>query len=101
MFITCNRISVNPQYAEAFEATFANRAGQVDQMPGFVSFQLLRPTEDSQPYIVMTVWQTRAYFTAWTESIEFQQGHARSATLPREAYTGRPTLEAFEVVQST
>ncbi len=101
MFITCNRIPVHPQYAEAFEASFRDRAGQVDSMPGFVSFQLLKPAEDGEPYIVMTTWMSRAHFTAWTESPEFQQGHARSGSLPREAYLGRPTLETYEVIQAT
>ncbi|NJO82288.1 MAG: antibiotic biosynthesis monooxygenase, partial [Blastochloris sp.] len=46
MITTANRIFVNPEYAALFEETFRIRAGLVDQMPGFVSNQLLRPVND-------------------------------------------------------
>ncbi len=101
MFVTCNRITVNPDYAAAFEERFGSRAGQVDQMPGFVSFHLLRPKNPADPYVVMTFWETEAHFTAWAKSPQFREGHARSGTLPTEAFAGRPTLELFEVIQET
>ncbi len=101
MIVTCNRIPVNPQYATEFEARFGERANLVDQMPGFVSFQLLRPLSEGDPYIVMTYWESEAHFKAWTESPAFLDGHARSSTLPRETFTGHPVLEVYEVLNST
>jgi len=101
MIVTCNRIPVNPDKAEAFEARFADRASLVDGMDGFISFQLLRPKKADDPYIVMTFWESEAHFTAWTESDEFKEGHARSGSLPPETFAGHPKLEMFDVVQST
>jgi heme-degrading monooxygenase HmoA len=101
MITVMNRIPVNPAYSDAFEARFKNRASSVDKMPGFVAYRLLRPTADGAPYVVMTTWASREHFTAWTESAEFQQGHAQSGRLPQEAYLGRPTLEIHEVIQES
>lgn len=101
MIIVSNRIGVNPAHADAFEQTFKDRAGLVDGMAGFISFQLLRPTAEGDPYIVMTFWEDVASYKAWTESDEFKQGHAVSGTLPRETFTGHPKLEVHEVIQST
>jgi heme-degrading monooxygenase HmoA len=101
MIVVSNRIGVNPEHKEAFETTFAARAGLVDGMTGFVSFQLLRPTAEGDPYIVMTFWEDEAAFKAWTESDEFKQGHAVSGTLPRETFAGHPKLEIHQVIQST
>jgi len=101
MIVTSNRIPVNPDYAEQFEEVFEARASLVDGMKGFISFRLLRPTKDGDPYIVMTFWESRADFEAWTSSDEFKQGHAKSGTLPREAFLDHPTLELHEVIQST
>jgi heme oxygenase (mycobilin-producing) len=101
MIVTCNRIPVNPEHAEAFEERFANRSNLVDGMPGFISFQLLRPQKDGDPYIVMTFWESEAHFKAWTESDEFKEGHARSGTLPPETFNGHPKIEIFDVLQST
>jgi heme-degrading monooxygenase HmoA len=101
MIVTCNRIPVNPEHAEAFEQTFANRSALVDGMPGFIAFQLLRPTAKGDPYIVMTFWESKAHFKAWTESPEFKEGHARSGTLPQGTFNGHSKIELHEVIQST
>ena len=99
MYVTCNRIYVNPEFRDAFEARFKNRPNLVASMPGFVSFQLLRPDQDDAPYVVMTHWESEGHFRAWTESDAFKQGHSRSGSLPREAFTRQAQLEMFEVVQ--
>jgi heme oxygenase (mycobilin-producing) len=96
MFVVMNRISVNPQFAGAFEERFRNRAGQVDRMPGFIRNLVLRPASPDDPYVVLTMWESRQAFEAWTQSDAFTQGHSRSGTLPREAFTGPSRLEAFE-----
>lgn len=101
MIVVSNRIPVKPEHGEAFEKTFENRASLVDGMPGFISFQLLRPNKDGDPYIVMTFWESKEHFTAWTTSDEFKEGHAKSGTLPEGTFEGHPKLELHEVVQST
>ncbi len=98
MITTMNRIFVNPDYAEQFEDNFRNRAGLVDRMEGFVSNQLLRPSTPGDPYIVLTLWATRKSFENWVRSEEFMQGHARSGSLPREAYSAANKLELHEVI---
>lgn len=101
MIVVCNRIPVNPDHKEAFENNFMSRAGLVDGMDGFVSFQLLRPTNPEDPYTVMTFWESQAHFDAWVQSDEFKQGHARSGSLPPETFLGHPKIEVFEVIDST
>jgi heme-degrading monooxygenase HmoA len=98
MIAVMNRIPVNSEHAEAFEARFSDRAALVDGMPGFVSFRLLRPTKEGDPYVVMTFWESREHFQAWTESDEFKKGHAQSGQLPRDAFRGHPTLEVMEII---
>lgn len=101
MIVTCNRIPVNPEHAAAFEKRFEDRASLVDGMPGFISFQLLRPLKEGDPYIVMTFWESREAFENWTQSAEFKEGHARSGKLPPDTFMGHPKLELHEVIQST
>jgi heme-degrading monooxygenase HmoA len=98
MITTANRIFVNLEYADRFEETFRTRAGLVDTMPGFIANRLLRPVNPDDPYIVLTFWETRAHFEAWVRSDEFVKGHARSGTLPKEAFTGPNKLELHEVI---
>jgi heme-degrading monooxygenase HmoA len=101
MITVANRIFVAPEYAEAFEERFHNRAGHVDTMPGFIMNQVLRPVNPGDPYVVLTLWETRAHFEAWVGSDAFRQAHARSGALPGEAYTGPNKLEVHEVIQDS
>ena len=101
MITVMNRIFVNPEYQGDFEERFLNRARMVDQMPGFVSNQVLRPVAPGDPYIVLTLWHSREHFDAWTSSDAFTQGHARSGTLPGEAFSGPNKLELHEVLQDS
>jgi heme-degrading monooxygenase HmoA len=101
MFVVMNRISVNSDYTEQFEERFRNRAGEVDKMKGFVRNQVLRPGNPDDPYIVMTYWDNKADFEAWVNSEAFQKGHAKSGTLPPEAFRERAKLENFDVILDT
>ncbi len=100
MIVVCNRIPVNPEYNDAFEKRFEERAHTVDGMAGFISFQLLRPTQPDTPYVVMTFWESKELYEAWINSEEFKQSHAQG-TLPKEAFLGHPNIEVHKVIQST
>jgi len=101
MITVANRIYVAPEYAGKFEEAFRNRAGLVDGMPGFISNQVLRPVNPGDPYIVLTLWNARTDFENWVRSDAFMQGHAKSGTLPKEAFTEPNKLEIHEVVQDS
>ena len=101
MILVSNRIPVNPDYAEAFEETFRNRAGRVENMEGFVRFQILRPTQEGQPYVVQTFWESMEAFENWKNGEAFQAQHGRSRALPDEALLGRPQIEVHEITQVT
>lgn len=97
MYVVMNRLSVNPKYAEAFEERFRSRVGAVDNMPGFVRNMVLRPEAEGEPYVVFTMWESKEAFEAWTQSDAFRKGHARSGTLPDDAFTAPSKLERFDL----
>src|SRR6202171_3765806 len=101
MITVANRLYVKPEYADAFENVFRERAGLVDKMEGFISNQILRPVNDGDPYVVFTVWNSRSDFLNWVRSDEFVKGHAQSGTLPQEAFAGANKLEVHEVLHDS
>jgi len=101
MIPVANRIYVAREYFEAFEERFRARAGLVDQMPGFISNQVLRPVNEGDPYIVFTIWNSRQDFLNWVRSDAFLKGHAQSGTMPKEAFAKSNVLEMHEVVQDS
>jgi heme-degrading monooxygenase HmoA len=101
MITVANRLYVKAEYADAFERVFRERAGLVDQMPGFISNQLLRPVNEGEPYVVFTLWNSRDDFMNWVRSDAFIKGHAQSGTLPHDAYFKPNVLELHEIIQDS
>lgn len=101
MFVTMNRIFVSPNYVSKFEERFRNRVHAVDAMQGFIRNLVLRPKEPGQPYVVMTFWQSEEDFQSWVNSDAFKQGHAKSGTISKEAFTKPSHLETFQVFLDT
>jgi heme-degrading monooxygenase HmoA len=93
MVVVMNRIPVAEGREAEFEQTFAQRDRAVDQMPGFLDLQVLRPSE-GRIYVVMTRWRSREAFEAWTKSEAFISAHRKQSPGLAE---GRPTLEIYEV----
>jgi heme oxygenase (mycobilin-producing) len=77
-FVAINVLQVPPAMGQTLEQRFASRAGEVERMEGFQSFELLRPVEGQDAYLVYTRWDTEEAFRAWTESPAFQHGHSRT-----------------------
>jgi heme oxygenase (mycobilin-producing) len=113
--VKINVLEVPEGRGEVLEQRFAARAGEVEKVDGFESFDLLRPTEGTDRYLVVTKWRDDDSFQAWMNSQAFQKGHAQSGGSDRSASGGpshgegeRPSgpaatgseLWGFEVVTS-
>ncbi|MCU7933095.1 MAG: antibiotic biosynthesis monooxygenase [Candidatus Thiodiazotropha sp. (ex Codakia rugifera)] len=98
MFIVANRVIVAEPFLEAFEQRFRSRAGQIDQQPGFVSMQVLKPVKPEIPYVILTSWINRQSFDDWVCSDDFKRAHANP--MPKEAFIGESTIEMHEVIVS-
>jgi heme-degrading monooxygenase HmoA len=101
-YIAMNRFEVAKENTAAFEAMWQNRESYLDEMQGFVSFNLLRgPEKDGQLlYSSHTVWATKADFEAWTKSEGFRKAHARAGQGGPLLFIGHPRFEGFEAIQS-
>jgi heme oxygenase (mycobilin-producing) len=76
-FVAINVLTVPPEMRDTLEQRFAARAGEVDKMEGFEAFELLRPAEGQDRYLVYTRWESEEAFKAWTASQAFERGHAQ------------------------
>lgn len=100
MFVAANRFRVIPEQAAAFEQVWLNRESRLHELPGFVSFQLLRgpQAEDHILYTSSTLWASRADFEAWTRSEQFRHAHSGAGS-SRGMTLGPPSFEGFDVLQ--
>ena len=95
--VKINAITVEPERADELVARFAARAGEVGGMEGFEAFELLRPNDDRNQFLVYTRWRSEEDFQAWVQSPAFAHGH--------KAHTGQgpvsthAELWSYDVVQ--
>ena len=98
--VKINAIEVAPERGPELEERFAKRAAEVEKMPGFLGFELLRPVEGETRYFVYTRWESEEAFRAWVESSSFTRGHAQAAADRGERPVAHgSSLLSFEVVQ--
>jgi len=99
MFVTMNRFTIDPDHWDDFENRFKQRAGLVDNEPGFIRNIVLKPQENtSDQHIVMTLWESRQAFEAWTKSESFRKAHMKAGQTPKEWFIAPSKLEIFDSV---
>ena len=91
--VKINAISVPPGAGPELEKRFAERAHTVEKSPGFLGFQLLRPTKGEDRYFVVTQWESDEAFQAWATG----RGAEAHAGQRAAVATGASLLE-FDVV---
>ncbi|MFI6640009.1 antibiotic biosynthesis monooxygenase family protein [Streptomyces sp. NPDC050504] len=107
--VKINVLTVPTEQREVLEKRFASRAGTVESSDGFEWFELLRPVEGTDQYLVYTRWRDEAAFQAWMEGpmkAAHQggqqggpgQGGGEGGERPKPAASGS-TVWSFEVVQ--
>ena len=77
--IKINAITVAPDSGDELAHRFAARAGAVDDQDGFEGFELLKPTDDRDVWLVVTRWRDEEAFEAWVSSPAFGRGHAQQS----------------------
>ncbi|WP_424183992.1 antibiotic biosynthesis monooxygenase family protein [Actinokineospora sp. G85] len=95
--VKINAIEVPEGAGPELEKRFAARLGAVDNEPGFLGFELLRPVAGETRYFVVTRWESDEHFKAWMSG-SAKEAHAGERAKP--VGTGSSVLE-FEVVQSS
>lgn len=74
--IKINAITVPEEAGDEVARRFAARAGAVDDSPGFLGFELLKPEDDRTTWLVVTRWEDEASFEAWRTSDSAANAHA-------------------------
>ncbi|EST37211.1 antibiotic biosynthesis monooxygenase [Streptomycetaceae bacterium MP113-05] len=89
--VKINALAVPAEQREVLEARFGSRAGLVETADGFEWFELLRPLEGTDRYLVYTRWRDEQAFQAWME------GPMKEAHRGGGGEGGRPAATGSEV----
>jgi len=101
MYLAMNRFTVPLENAADFEELWLSRESRLQDMDGFVSFNMLKGPEENERvlYASHTVWQSEDHFRAWTTSDAFRASHARAGQT-RKLHEGTPKFEGFRSIQA-
>lgn len=91
--VKINALTVPEEMRETLEQRFSARAGMVENSDGFEWFELLRPVDGTDRYLVYTRWRSEEDFQKWMAG-SMRQGHGGG----NPAATGSEAW-SFEVVQ--
>ncbi|WP_347353945.1 antibiotic biosynthesis monooxygenase [Intrasporangium sp.] len=88
--VKINAITVPADRADELERRFSRRAGVVEDSPGFLGFQLLRPVKGEQRYFVVTQWADEESYAGWRD------GSARAAHKGEQGPTVMASTDLLE-----
>ena len=99
MYIAMNRFKICLGREHDFEAIWRHRETNLDSVPGFMVFHLLKgeKTDNYTEYASHSTWRSNADFKNWTKSEAFRESH-KDAGQSKYMYLGHPIFEGFEVV---
>lgn len=100
MYVAMNRFRVLKDCTADFEQVWLSRDSYLHELPGFVSFHLLKgpEREDHILYASHTIWRSYEDFVAWTKSEAFRKAHARAGN-NKPLTLGHPEFEGFQAIQ--
>jgi heme oxygenase (mycobilin-producing) len=98
-FVFVSHLEVPEEDHAELEAHFRDRAHLVDDFPGFLYLQLLRPQKGPATHTFLTAWENRDAFRAYMKSEAHRMSHSREPA--RIMARTQVTHEAFEVLMDS
>jgi heme oxygenase (mycobilin-producing) len=100
--VKINVVTMPEDKRQRFEDRFKGRAGAVETTPGFEWFELLRPVQGTDSYLVYTRWESEEAYNAWQTGQDFDRAHEGGGdTLAPAAERSSQHVWHYEVVQSS
>ncbi|WP_016906684.1 antibiotic biosynthesis monooxygenase family protein [Streptomyces xiaopingdaonensis] len=97
--VKINALTVPEEQRALLEERFGSRAGMVEDSDGFEWFELLRPLEGTDQYLVYTRWRDEESFRAWMEGSMKSAHQGGGEGGERRTAASGSELWSFEVVQ--
>jgi heme-degrading monooxygenase HmoA len=103
-FAVLNNIPVTDEGRPVFEYRFSQRAGLIEQEPGFAAIRVLRPL-DSDTYVILTMWDNESSFKKWQESKAYEKAHQKRGTSEgmdqqKSIFSGPSYVTTYQVVSA-
>ena len=98
--VKINAITVPPDKQARFEERFRGRGRHVENTEGFEWFELLRPMEGTDQYLVYTRWSSEEAYRTWESGQDFARSHDGGGDDLAPAASDSHHLWSYEVIES-
>ena len=98
--VKINVVTLPEDKRARFEERFKGRAGTVETTPGFEWFELLRPLEGTDQYLVYTRWESEEAYQSWQSGQDFDRAHDGGGDTLAPAAAHSAHLWSYEVIES-
>jgi heme-degrading monooxygenase HmoA len=98
--VKINAITVPKDKQARFEERFRGRAGSVEKTSGFEWFEMLRPLEGTDQYLIYTRWSSEEAYRAWESGQDFARAHYGGGDDLAPAASDSHHLWSYEVLES-
>lgn len=75
MFVVLSHFTVANHMAEEVKQAFRNRAGLVDDEPGFIKLEVISPFDNPNEIWLITYWTDDASYQTWHRSHKYHDSH--------------------------
>lgn len=104
-YVVMNNIPVSEEGRPVFEHRFKNRAGFIENEPGFVALRVLRPI-NSETYVILTIWEKQTDFLNWKKSSSFKKAHNSDSKAPvtnssQKMFSGEAYVTQYTLVKDS
>jgi len=95
-YVVMNNIPVMDDSKAVFEHRFKHGTNEVEHMPGFQAFRLLRPLKGNT-YVALTQWQSVSDYEYWRDTPTFQKAHEKYKVKKSAYYAERPFTTTYHM----
>lgn len=97
-YVVMNNIPVTDEGKAVFEDQFKTRQKNMEKVPGFQAFRLLKPKKGNT-YVVFTQWASEKHYEDWKSSAHFQNQHKDMVTKPPAYFADRPFVTSYGMIR--
>lgn len=85
--VKINALEIPPQAGDEIVKRFTARLDSLSDVAGFLGFELLKPTADTESrWFVYTRWTDQGSYEAWRDGDGARASHAQQATAPPQGH---------------
>ena len=74
-FVALSQFTVQPGMEDEVCKAFMHRPHLVDDLPGFIKMQVLRPTTKPNDFWLLTWWEDQESYESWHHSQDYHDSH--------------------------